>query len=64
MEFVEKGIKESWLAAINDLRPDDTIIEYKNERYFKTWDDDILDISARELIGYYMENKIVFLDEL
>ena len=64
LEFVEKGIKESWLAAIHDLKPDDTIIEYKNERYFKTWDDDILDISARELIGYYMENKIVFLDEL
>lgn len=64
LEFAEKGIKESWLVAIYDLRPDDTIIEYKNKQYFKTWDDDILDISERELRGYYMENKIVFLDEL
>ena len=64
LEFVENGIKESWLAAIHDLRPDDTIIEFKNKQYFKTWDDDILDIPAKELIGYFMEEKIVFLDEL
>ena len=64
LEFVENGIKESWLAAILDLRPDDTIIEFKNKQYFKTWDDDILDIPAKELIGYFMEEKIVFLDEL
>jgi len=64
LEFVENGIKESWLVAIHDLRPDDTMIKYKNKQYIKTWDDDILDLSAKELIGYYMEDKIVFLDEL
>ena len=64
LEFVEDGGKESWLVAIHDLRPDDTIIEYKNKQYFKTWDDDILDLSAKELVGYCMEDKIVFLDEL
>ena len=30
----------------------------------KTWDDNILDISKKELIGYYIEDKILFLDEL
>ena len=64
LEFVEDGSKESWLVAIHDLRPDDTMIKYKNKQYIKTWDDDILDLSAKELIGYYMEDKIVFLDEL
>lgn len=64
LEFVENGIKESWLTAIDDLRPDDTIIEFKNKRYFKTWDDDILDICEKKLIGYYIEDKIAFLDEL
>jgi hypothetical protein len=64
LEFVENGTKESWLVAIHDLRPEDTMIKYKNKQYIKTWDDDILDLSAKELIGYYIEDKIVFLDEL
>jgi uncharacterized protein YebE (UPF0316 family) len=64
LEFVEDGSKESWLVAIHDLRPDDTMIKYKNKQYIKTWDDDIFDLSAKELIGYYIEDKIVFLDEL
>ena len=63
LEFVENGTKKSWLDAIHDLRPDDTIIEYKDKQYFKMWNDDIVDF-RKEIIGYYVEDKIVFLEEL
>jgi hypothetical protein len=68
LEMVEdENIKNAWLEAIMDMAPEPKKIKYTNGiEYYKTWNDDILDLREKKLIGYYMDDdkKIVFLDSI
>lgn len=61
LEFTDKNTRQTWLDAIYDLKPDNKKITYNGQKYLKTWDDDVLEIYGKELIGYFEEEKIIFL---
>lgn len=67
LQFIKsQDLKQPWIDAINDLKPEPEIIKYNNQEYFKTWDYDVLELYERTLVGYYLEtqDKIIYLNEL
>ena len=67
LEFVKDvNVKNAWLDAIYDLKPDNEKINYKGKTYLRTWDHDILDLREKEIIGYYneAEQNILFINDL
>ena len=67
LEFVKDvNVKNAWLDAIYDLKPDNEKINYKGTTYLRTWDHDILDLREKEIIGYYneAEQNILFINDL
>ena len=67
LEFVKDvNVKNAWLDAIYDLKPNDEKINYNGTTYLRTWDHDILDLRDKEVIGYYNETEqnILFINDL
>lgn len=62
----DKQLRQVWLDAIMELQPDPITFEYRKQAYYKTWDDDVLDIREKTHIGYYVieQKRILFLSEL
>ena len=67
LEFVKDvNVKNAWLDAIYDLKPDNEKINYNGTTYLRTWDHDILDLREKDIIGYYNETEqnILFINDL
>lgn len=58
----EKINKSDWLDALYDLAPAPIKIKYNSNDYLQTWDDFILDLSLKDIIGFKEEDRIIFID--
>ena len=64
----ESHTRQTWITAILDLEPDPVQFTYNRngKQYYKTWDQNILSLREKEVIGYWMpeEEMIFFLSVL
>jgi hypothetical protein len=54
--------KDDWLNALYDLEPSPIEINYNNIKYLQTWDELILDIHTKDILGVKQNNKIYFIE--
>jgi hypothetical protein len=53
--------KSDWLDALYELSPQPTQININNITYLQSWDDLILDLNTKDIIGFKEDNKIIFI---
>ena len=61
-------VVKTWLDAILDLQPDPVKFKWDQREYYRTWDDDLLDLRDKSHIGYFLEEpngegRICYLDD-